>query len=135
MNDSKEVLFLSPSRNRLLRYVPLAIFGLFIVAIVYLILLDLQPVFEYRKIKNRIEALVPLGSDMDAIEEVLRDEGFELYGKHFATVQEDYYWIEVKVFHKRRSIVADALGHMYIYLYYNYVVIEAGLDSRVRRVF
>jgi len=110
--------------------------GLVVTALVAVtVWIDLQPVRDYRAIKSRVEELVPLGSDIDLADDALTDAGFQFYGKHFATVYEDYYWMEVKIHYNRRSFVADALGHLHIYLYYNYVVIEAGLDNKVRRIF
>jgi hypothetical protein len=115
------------------RWVLLGLAASAFVAIV--VWIDLQPVFTYRAIKSRVKALIPLGSDIDAAEAVLTDAGLQFYEKALATVKEDYYVVEVKIHYERRSIVADALGHLHIYLYYNYVVIEAGLDNKVRKIF
>jgi hypothetical protein len=111
-------------------------FGVAVAALVAgAIWIDLQPVFQYRAIKSRVKDLVPLGSDIDSAGEILTDAGFQFYGKHFADVGKDSYSVDIKIHYKRRSVVADALGHLHIYLYYNYVVIEAGLDNKVRRIF
>jgi hypothetical protein len=97
--------------------------------------IDLQPVRDYRAIKSLVKELVPLGSDIDAAQDILADAGLQFYTKDFATVNKDYYVVQVRIYYDRRSVVADALGHLHIYLYYNYVVIEAGLDNKVRKIY
>jgi len=97
--------------------------------------IDLQPVRHYRAIKSRVIALVPLGTDIDVAERILADAGLQSYGKDFATVDKDFYWLNVKVHNARRSVVADLLMWLRIYLYHDVVVIEARLDNKVRRIF
>ena len=60
---------------------------------------------------------------------------FAFQGKHFATIAEDKYWIDVTVASKPRPWTLTILHLMGVKLYFHWVVIESGLDNKVRTVF
>ena len=103
--------------------------------VLFAIWYDMQPVLQYVREKERIEVLVPIGSDIDDADGALTNAGFRFFEKEFATVDKDYYVIQVRLHYKRRSTIADMLSYVNVYLYYNYVVIEATLDNKVRKVY
>lgn len=118
-----------PSKHR--RLVALTVLGIFTAIIAW----DLMPYFEYRANANRIRQLISIGSDMDDAGPILRKNGFTFYDKHFSTVAEDAYWIDVDVTNKPRPWTLTLLHLCGIRLYYHWVVIESGLDNKVRKIF
>ena len=115
-----------------LRYV---VGGLVLIALVTIAIVDLQPFFAYQAKKNKIRELIPIGSNIDDAGPILKSNGFRYYDKHFATVDEDYYWMEVIVAHKPRPKSLSLMRLSGIRLYFHYVVIEANLDNEVRRIY
>ena len=104
------------------------IIALFVVA-------DLQPYFEYRAKKNKICELIPIGSNIDEADRILDEHGFNYFPKDFATVYHDYYCLSVTVTIKPRPITLTIPAYLGVHVYFHYVVIEAGLDNKVRKIF
>ena len=96
---------------------------------------DLAPYFEYRIKVNRIRQLIPIGSNIDNAATILRANGFTFQEKHFATVAEDNYWIDVDVANKPRPWTLTLLHLAGARLYFHWVVIESSLDNKVRKIF
>jgi len=96
---------------------------------------DLTPYFDYRSKANHIRQLIPIGSNIDDASSILSANGFAFQGKHFATVAENKYWIDVTVASKPRPWTLTILHLMGVKLYFHWVVIESGLDNKVRTVF
>jgi hypothetical protein len=106
-----------------------------VVVVGYLMIIDLQPYFEYRSKESKIRQLIPIGSNIDGAESILKANGFTYHEKHFATVAEDKYWIDVAVANKPRPLTLTVLHLAGFRLYFHWVVIESGLDNKVRRIF
>ena len=119
--------------GRFKRRVLFSLAGLAIVTL--LVMWDLMPYFEYRTKVNRIRQLIPIGSDIDDAAPILTANGFTFHDKHFATVAEDKYWIDVDVANKPRPWTLTLLHLAGVRLYFHWVVIESSLDNRVRIVF
>ncbi len=101
----------------------------------FLVIIDLQPYFQYRSKENKIRQLIPIGSNIDDAGSILKANGFTYHGKHFATVAEDEYWIDVDVANKPRPLTLSLLHVVGLRLYFHWVVIESGLDNKVRKIF
>ena len=96
---------------------------------------QLRPAIDYAQKKKRIRQIATIGMDIDDAAAALRARGFDVSEKNFATVAKDTYWINVRVASDRKTatiVVLDLLG---IHVYYHWVVVEAGIDGKVRRVF
>jgi hypothetical protein len=117
------------SKRRLL--ISLASIAIFTALVVW----DLAPYFEYREKANRIRKLIPIGSNIDDAGPVLSQNGFTFHKKHFSTVAEDTYWIDVDVARKPRPWTLILLHLAGFRLYFHWVVIESGLDNNVRKIF
>ncbi|MCU0713327.1 MAG: hypothetical protein MUC43_14805 [Pirellula sp.] len=118
-----------PSKYR--RLIALTVLAIFTVIIVW----DLMPYFEYRANAYRIRQLISIGSNIDDAGPILRKNGFTFYDKHFSTAAEDTYWIDVYVANKPRPWTLTLL-HLYGFrLYFHWIVIESGLDNKVRKIF
>lgn len=81
-----------------------------------------------------MKSLVSVGMDIDKASAILRANGFEPQPKYFPTNAKDYYWVDVRLIH-RRSIILDISrffgGDV---VYFSYGCLEAGLDNKVREV-
>jgi hypothetical protein len=106
-----------------------------VVVVGFLVIIDLQPYFEYRSKENKIRQLIPIGSNINDAGSILTANGFTYHEKHFATVAEDEYWIDVDVANKPRPLTLTLLHVAGIRLYFHWIVIESGLDNKVRRIF
>ena len=100
-----------------------------------LVIIDLQPYFEYCSKENKIRQLIQIGSNIDDAASILKAHGFTYHEKHFATVAEDKYWIDVNVANKPRPLTLTLLHVVGLRLYFHWVVIESGLDNKVRQIF
>lgn len=129
MADQKTASKNLPSKHR--RLIALTTLASFTVLVVW----DLMPYFEYRAKANRIRQLISIGSNIDDAGPILRRNGFTFYDKHFSTDAEDTYWIDVNVANKPRPWTLTLLHLCGMSLYYRWVVIESGLDNRVRKIF
>lgn len=112
---------------------PLLISALLGVAL--LVILDLQPYFEYQSKASRIRKLISIDSNIDDAGSILKANGFAYYEKHFSTVAEDAYWIDVEVAFKPRPFTLTLLHVVGLRLYFHWVVIESGIDNKVRKIF
>ncbi len=84
--------------------------------------------------EKRIRELVPIGMDIDKAIELLRSEGFSVGDKHFATVDKDYYWanIQIRFLFSLRDIVNMTRHKGKVNK--RWVVLEAGLDGKIRKI-
>ncbi len=96
---------------------------------------QLRPAIDYAQKKKRIRQIVTIGMDIDDAAAALRARGFDVSEKSFATVAKDTYWINVRVASDRKTATIVLLDLLGIHVYYHWVVVEAGIDGKVRRVF
>jgi hypothetical protein len=94
------------------------------------VMIDFNPFFEYRARRHEIQDLVPIGSNLDEAAQMLDARGYKFFDNG-----EDSYRIDVRVLPARRSLTLNLLDALGVYDYSEYVVIEAGLDDKVRRIF
>ena len=105
-----------------------------VVPLAAILIWDLSPYLEYHGNITRLRQAIPIGSNMDDVPAILEQQGFRFVDKHFATVAEDRYWIDVRVAWKSRPWTLRLLCLVGIDVYYQWAVIEADLDGRITAV-
>jgi hypothetical protein len=93
---------------------------------------SVKAVHVYKEKRKEIIRLVPIGMDIDEASILLKKKDFEVGDKYTPTADKDYYWVEIWITGERT--LAIKIMKFFGVEYYNWVVIEAGLDNKVRKI-